>query len=207
MTMVNLDQRAWTAIRQEIQSGESVVWAGRPELKVIFNKEDLFAIPFSLLWGGFALFWEAGVTGILASSRYPYVHIHVPLFLALWGIPFVLVGQYFIWGRFFYAAWLKEKTFYAVTDRRVLVVQNGFKRQMASAYLDALPNLTKEVRGDGIGTIRFSPSLPMAGASNRGWGALNGLAVGAAPIFVDVKDADSLYNLILDQRDKLRTAR
>ena len=60
------------------------------------------------------------------------------------GIPFVLVGQYMIGGRFLYSAWKRKRTHYAVTSRRVLVVQDGWKRQMASAYIDTLPTLIKE---------------------------------------------------------------
>ena len=48
----------------------------------------------------------------------------------LWGIPFVVAGQYLIWGRFFYDAWLKRRTYYALT---VIVVQNGWSRRMASS--------------------------------------------------------------------------
>ena len=118
------------ALQPEIVSGESILWTGQPNPGVIFHKEDVFLIPFSLLWGGFAIFWEAGVAGYWGSgarSGAPWA------FGMIWGIPFVLIGQYLIWGRFFYAAWKKKRTHYGVTNRRVLVVQNGWKRQMASA--------------------------------------------------------------------------
>ena len=135
--MPQINQDSLMAVQPELTSGESVLWAGQPNPRIIFHKDDLYLIPFSLLWGGFAIFWEAGVSGYWGSgpnSGKQWV------FGMLWGIPFVLVGQYMIWGRFLYAAWKKKRTHYAVTERRVVVVQNGWKRQMASAFVDTLPD-------------------------------------------------------------------
>src|SRR5262249_44893360 len=135
MPQINPD--SFGVIQPEITSDEKILWAGQPNTRVIFHKEDLYLIPFSLFWGGFAIFWEAGVAGYWGSgtrSGNPWA------FGMVWGIPFVIIGQYLIWGRFFYAAWKKKRTHYAVTNRRVIVVQNGWKRLMASAYIDTLPS-------------------------------------------------------------------
>jgi hypothetical protein len=186
-------------IQPELTNGESVVWSGQPNPSIIFHKEDLFLIPFSLLWGGFAIFWEAGVSGFWGSKTHQNGSWS---FGILWGIPFVLIGQYLIWGRFFYAAWLKGRTFYAVTNQRVIVIQNGWKRQMASSYIDTLPNLIKERSSDGIGTLRFAQSQPTSGRAQ--WGAWNGLSVGGVPTFVDIAEVDTVYRLISDLREKGR---
>jgi len=180
-------------------SGESVLWAGQPQGSVIFHKEDAFLIPFSLLWGGFAIFWEAGVSGLWGShSKGSW------LFGMIWGIPFVVVGQYLIWGRFVYTAWLKRRTYYAVTNRRVVVVQEGWKRQVASAYIDSLPSLIKEGGSNGIGMLRFGPAQSMW-SNNRGWGTWNALNVSDQPAFVDIEDVDSVYRLVSDLRERSRT--
>ena len=144
MSVINQDSVA--AIQSELLSGETILWAGHPDTRVVLHKEDLFLIPFSLVWGGFAIVWEAGVAGVWgnsARSGLPWT------FGMIWGIPFVLIGQYLIWGRFFYAAWKKKRTYYALTNRRVIVVQNGWKEQMASSYLDSLPTLLKDVSSGG----------------------------------------------------------
>ena len=91
--------------------------------------------PFSILWGGFAIFWEAGVLGYWGDSARKHT---APSFFAIWGIPFVIAGQYFIWGRFLTEAWLKRKTYYGVTNRRVLIVQEGWKRKIRSCYLESI---------------------------------------------------------------------
>jgi len=192
-----------TAIQPELTTGEGVVWAGQPNGAVFFHKEDAFLIPFSLLWGGFAIFWELGAAGFWGSnsrSGNPW------LFGMLWGIPFVLIGQYMIWGRFFYTAWKKKRTYYAITNRRVIVVQNGWNRQMASAYLDSLPTLIKEGRSSGIGTLRFSQAESMW-SGRRGWGTWDGMTVGNVPTFVDIDDLDYVYRLISDLREMARTSK
>jgi len=122
----------------------------------------------------------------------------------LWGIPFVLVGQYVIWGRFVYAAWLKQCTHYAVTNRRVIVVQNGWQRQVVSAYIDSLPYIAKENASTGVGTLRFSQPQSMWGR-NRGWGVWNSLSVGDTPTFTDIENLDSVYRLVSDLREKAPT--
>ena len=42
--------------------------------------------------------------------------------MVLWGVPFVVIGQYMVWGRFLYDAWLKPRTYYGITNRRVLIL-------------------------------------------------------------------------------------
>jgi hypothetical protein len=129
------------AIQPELTSGETVLWAGQPSTGVLFHKEDIFLVPFSLMWGGLAIFWELGVAGFWGSDPRPQGPW---VFGLIWGIPFILIGQYLIWGRFVFAAWEKKRTHYAVTNERVIAVQNGWTRKMASNYIDALPALIKE---------------------------------------------------------------
>lgn len=201
--MPQINPSSADVIQSELVSGETLLWAAQPNRSVIFHREDAFMVPFSLLWGGFAIFWEAGVLGFLGPSS----HSGAPwTFGAIWGVPFVLMGQYLIWGRFLYAAWKKGRTHYAVTNRRVIVVQEAWKRQMASAYIDTLPTLIKEGDANGIGTLRFAQ--PEAMWSGRGgWGAWDGMSIGAIPTFRDIEDLDAVYRLVSDLRERARTAK
>lgn len=196
-----INQDSFVAIRPELTSGESILWAGQPNPHVIFHKQDMMLIPFSLMWGGFAIFWEAGVAGFWGSASHAGSRW---IFGMIWGIPFVVVGQYLIWGRFVYAAWKKKRTHYAVTNRRVIVVQEGCNRQTSSAFIASLPTIVKEDRANGSGSLSFAtPAL----SGNLGSGAWNTMAVGAVPTFVDIDDVDSVYRLVSDLSEKAHAAK
>jgi hypothetical protein len=199
--MPQTDQPSDMVIEPELLSGERILWTGQPRTSVIFHREDALLIPFSLLWGGFAVFWEASVLGLWGNSK-----VGPWSFGIVWGIPFVVIGQYLIWGRFFYATWLKKRTHYAVTNRRVIVVQNGWKRQMASAYIDSLPTLIKESGAGEIGILRFAQTSSTWSNRSR-FSPWNGMSVDGIPAFVDVDNVDSVYRLVSDQREKSRAAK
>jgi hypothetical protein len=48
----------------DLLTGETIEWTGRPSPAVMFHQEDWLAVPFSLLWGGLAVFWLLGASGI-----------------------------------------------------------------------------------------------------------------------------------------------
>lgn len=141
--------------------GERIQWTGAPPGGVLFLPGDAIRVPFSLIWGGFAVFWEWGVvTGI--GKGHP-----APDFFMLWGIPFVAIGLYLIVGRFFVDAWVRARTSYAVTNRRVLILRTAPTLKFTAYSIDRLPELSLEERADGRGTVRFQPQIPVW--NNRSW--------------------------------------
>jgi hypothetical protein len=193
-----------TQLQGEMSAGESLLWSGQPQQKVIFHAQDWFGIPFSLMWGGFAIFWECGVTGFWGNSQ----HTHsAPGFFALWGIPFVVAGQYLIWGRFFYTAWKKARTYYGVSSKRVLVLNTGNNRRVTDAYFSNIDSVSLTTRPDGIGTIEFAPE-PVAQSSwnfnNRRRGT-NQIGIDLSRlVFFDIENVRSVYQLIQSQRENTR---
>jgi len=197
--MATIDPQAAMRVQPEMLSGENVYWAGMPNPSVIFHSDDWYAIPFSLLWGGFTIFWEASVLGYWGNGPRGGTP---SLFMTIWGIPFVVIGQYFIWGRFLLDAWLKRRTFYAVTNRRVLVVQEGWKRKISSTFLEAIPNVERE--GVMMGTLWFGTKYPLiVGRSQRGR-SLSRISIGDVPVFADIEDVDSVYRLVMELKEKAR---
>lgn len=171
---------------------EKVIWAGQPSARFRLSGGDIFLVPFSLMWGGFALFWEAGVLGLVGGGR------PAPAFFLLWGIPFVLVGQYFIWGRFIYKAYKNRRTFYALTNQRVLILTTLRSRRLQTLFLNQLPTINKTVQRDGVGTLEFGVSPSWAGAyANSGMELFAGRYGAMAPAFYDVLDIEGVYQLVM----------
>ncbi|MBM3783847.1 MAG: hypothetical protein FJW30_05770 [Acidobacteria bacterium] len=181
----------------ELQDGERVEWAGRPDTSILFHREDWLAIPFSLLWGGFSIFWLLGASGLadFLSTRPDRPFSWLGL---IWGIPFVLAGQYFIWGRFLYNRWRKGRTYYALTNRRAIVLRIGlFGKSCVSVHLEGCSMLDKHARRDGKGAVAFGG--PYVGEWQ--WGQSNP----QRPLtFDDLPNANSVYQTALGLCEKQR---
>jgi hypothetical protein len=193
-----------TELQAELSDQESLLWSGQPRRNVIFHQQDWFGIPFSLMWGGFAIFWEWGVTGHLGNAGHTNSSSG---FFVLWGIPFVRIGQYLIWGRFLYTDWKKTRTYYGVTNKRILVLNTGTSRRVTDGYFSSLESISLTTRHDGIGTIEFAPEPERQTAweynSRRGRGNQIGIDLSRL-VFFDVADARNVYQLIQSQREKSR---
>ena len=117
---------------QFLRPGEQLLWHGKPDPAVWFTPADLYVIPVSVLWCGFAIFWEAGVSGEGGPVA------------GIWGIPFVAAGLYFVFGRFFGKRYPKRRTVYAITTQRALVVTGG--RELVDAPWGQRPVLVRRSR-------------------------------------------------------------
>ena len=164
--------------------GETIIWSGRPRQGLVLTARDLFLVPFSLMWGGFALFWE---TLVVTKSG--------PVFFQLWGVPFVLIGLYLIAGRFVVDAWARRHTGYAVTNRRILIVRTAPFGKFTSLSLDRLPEVQLNERADGSGTLRFGAPTGYWGWGYTGFGAWSA-ALDPMPQFIAIADARGVFDKI-----------
>lgn len=165
---------------------ERILWAGRPQQGLMFVKSDLFAIPFVLVWAaiavGMPLFRGEG----LGELRYVLV------------ILFGGVAAYMLVGRFVHDAWLRARTYYAVTDRRVLIWREGINasfKALDRAELDVMELKERGTRG----TICFGPPIRYRRGRASALPSLD-----ARPQFLGIEDARRVFALL--QRTKLPSA-
>jgi hypothetical protein len=139
-------------------------------------------IPFSLLWCGFAIFWTTTATGMRAPS-----------FLTLWGLMFVAVGLYLVFGRFLFDAWVRRGMGYAVTNRRILILRSGPFSRFITVNLEGMPNLDLRETARGRGTIRFGLSASLF--SNRNMSSWSP-ALDPTPQFIAIDNVRQVFDLL-----------
>lgn len=162
--------------------GERVLWAGQPKQGLLLVASDVFVIPFGLLWtGGICV---AAIHG--AHPRFPGgALVFVPAFAA---------GFYILIGRFLVDVWLRARTFYAVTDRRVLILREGWWGAFHAVSRERLDVMELKEAG-ARGTIRFGQPVEAA----RNWGSMLP-TLDPTPQFLGIEDARGVFDLL--QRTK-----
>ncbi|WP_165226310.1 PH domain-containing protein [Aquisphaera insulae] len=189
---IEVDELPENVLRGQLGPSERLLWAGQPRQGILLRAIDALLIPFSILWGGFAIFWEASV---IASGA--------PIFFAIWGVPFVLVGLYIIFGRFWVDARQRAATAYGVTSERVIIASGVFSRSIKSLSIDTLTDVSLTERAGGGGTIMFGPRPPMywfyAGAGWPGFGPQ------VVPSFELADEARAVYEIIRTAQREAKT--
>jgi hypothetical protein len=173
-----------TDLTDRLLAGERILWSGRPQQGLLFTGRDAMLIPFSLIWGGFAIFWE---TMVLTQPN-------APAFFGLFGIPIVLFGLYFIAGRFLLDAWMRAGMLYAVTNKRILISRSGPFGNFTAVSLDRLPDASISESAGGRGTIRFGPAVQFFSGRNSmpSWTP----SLDPTPQFIGIENARTVFDQI-----------
>lgn len=182
-------------ISSYIRADEKLLWRGKPQQGLRFGGQDLFMVPFSLLWGGMVLmFLTKG--GFSAAGGFPFVL--VPL---IFGIAAIYVTV----GRLIHDAWIRSRIEYALTDRRIIVFQRGFGGDVTTVDIGKMDQVRFKPRGE-RGDIVFgrNPGLLsfFGGQSFRSSFALWVPSLSETPQFLGVENARRVY----DQIEGLRAA-
>jgi hypothetical protein len=156
-----MERAAEEALRDLLGSDEKLLWTGRPRQGLFLRAADAFAIPFSLFWTGFAAGWM--ILAVQAKN-------------GLWivGIPLLMIGLYMMAGRFFVDSWQRARTWYGLTNQRVLILSLFARKNVKSLNLRSQSVITLSERDDGVGSITFGPvppSWPYRGAHMPGMSA------------------------------------
>lgn len=181
-------------IESQLAPGEHLLWFGKPRQGFYFGAGDIFRIFFSLVWGGFSVLapvvvWKAGGG----------------LFGKLFSIAFVAFGLYLIVASFFSDIAQRRKTFYGVTNRRVIIVSGLLRRKVNSFDLRTLTDMKLTEENDGSGTIILDEIKvnSMAGWVNRDVvkrGRTNFIYI---PKFDRIQQARSVYETIKNAERQL----
>ena len=118
----------------------------------------------------------------------------LPPWAVVWGVPFVLVGIYLIFGRFLLDAWVRGGTRYAVTNRRVLISRGRPYQTLIAVGLERLPEASISEGSGGRGTIRFGQASPVFGRAT-GFSAWTP-SLDPVPQFIGIEDANAVFDLI-----------
>ncbi|MEL6769085.1 MAG: hypothetical protein AAFP17_18040 [Pseudomonadota bacterium] len=104
--------------RRYLAGNERILWRGRPSQRLfIFRPVELLLVPFSAVWL-LVVLWMASAGGFGAD----------PISLVM--ILFVFVGIYFLIGRFFADRYIRRRTYYAITDKRALILGLSWGRKL-----------------------------------------------------------------------------
>ena len=179
-------------IESRLSPNEQLLWFGRPRQEFFFRKSDALVIPFSLMWGGFAIFWE---TSVWMSNA--------PFLFRLWGIPFVLVGLYMIFGRFLVDVRQRKKTFYGVTNERIVIISGLFNQSVKSLSLQTLTDMTMEEFINGLGTITFGTPNSTNWYGNNNF-PFNRKREEIVPNFEQILQTKNVYETIRNARKLLK---
>ena len=112
----------WAAI---LDRDERLLWVGEPVHGLRFKRGSTKTTVGGLFFFGFALFWTAGASTPVIMLLRGSDNVDVPwlfaLFFPLFGLPFLAVGFYMVIGHYFWDAYLRKRTRYALTTRRALI--------------------------------------------------------------------------------------
>lgn len=173
-------------LQKHINKRDKIIWAERPKQGIIFRSSDVFLIPFSFAWGGFAIFWEVMV---LATGA--------PIFMAFFGIPFVLIGLYLIVGRFFHDMYIRREMIYGLTEKQI-IIKRGDKLRFVD--LSSLTDMQLSTKKDGSGSILFNSRLHQINSrGNSSNLAFTPLSMGLG--FEAIPNVQSVYSQIEELRN------
>ncbi len=182
-------------LQRELESDERVLWGGRPDRGRWFMPVDWLLVPFSLFWCGFVVLWEALALTAVGAKGVGIVGYAFPLF----GLPFVIIGLYLVFGRFLVRRWIRNRTFYALTDKRAICVAPSLpgSGSVTSVWLAGFPAVETRLVSDGRGTVSIG-SFPVAQrwlAAGAGWPGAR-ILTGNAVVFSGIGDAANVSVLL-----------
>ena len=149
-------------LSQELDSDEKLLWSGRPSPSDAASRGCVTSI-FGLFFTGFALFWMSGAFWITRQGPRDFGPPGSSLF-PLFGLIFVFVGLAMVFAPLFNSN-KASQTIYAVTDRRLLILEGSGAQTFLPSELERLERRGGE---NGRGDVIFAREL-RRGAKGRAY--------------------------------------
>ena len=172
-----------------VRADEKLLGRGRPQQGIRLTGQDIFMVPFSLLWGGGVLTFLLTGGGVVMEEGFPFV---------LFPLIFGLAAFYITIGRLIHDAWIRSNIEYALTDRRVIILKTGLGGDLTTLDINRIDQIRFKPRGD-RGEIIFGPEPSLFGFGGRSFRASFALwtpSLSATPSFLGVENARRLYDQI-----------
>ncbi|EKQ50979.1 MULTISPECIES: hypothetical protein [unclassified Clostridium] len=174
-------------IERNLLKEEKILWAGKPVVRKQSIHSNKLQVLGSIFCGIVLLFML--IVGVL---------------FALLGLIFIGIGYYFMVGRFKIEREEKEKTLYAVTDKRILIFKVTKREEVVRKYINEIKNIDISISNDGIGTIRFG-EIPLHTRMSDATGIKSTLDYfgEGIPTFYDIPDAKKVYELVNSLKNEM----
>ncbi len=129
--------------RKYLRGGEEIIWSGQPVSGKLPTRQTLPVAFFGLFFLGFSIFWMVMAVG------------HAGGYFALFGVPFVLIGAYIVFGRLGKGTKFQDNTFYALTSERLLICSTQNGETLNEMSLNKIPFIQINKNLDNTGTLIF----------------------------------------------------
>lgn len=156
-----------------LDDGETILWQGCPDTKIVWQMANVMTFLFGLLFAGFALFWM-----VMASFAGG--------FFWMFGLIHFGVGISISFGAMFLSAFKRRRLWYTLTNQRAFIASEmPFRGRKLSSY-----PITEATTLDFIDGA--PASIHFASQTRRGRNRVHTLPVG----FERIEDGRSVYRLI-----------
>ncbi|GMU87541.1 MAG: hypothetical protein AMXMBFR48_27820 [Ignavibacteriales bacterium] len=127
-------------IEQYLEAGENLIWTGQPKQGLVFSAFDIWMVIFGIIWTSGVVSWI-------------YAAWDAAIWFAMFGLPFLLVGLYLIFGKFFIDARTRSTAIYAITNRRVIITYKKVRKKFYSYEYGKIREIALRENADKSGAI------------------------------------------------------
>lgn len=158
MDLSGQPDRFETLLRQELDTGERLLWHARGIARS--KRGSLALVLFAIPWTAFAVFWTTMAFTMTRGSG-QVDSLFAWLFPAF-GLPFIAVGLFMLAGPLL-SRIAAGRTAYAITDQRVIQLMAGKSVMSQSVPLSKVEGITRHERANGNGTLKLDLQSVIAG--------------------------------------------